>query len=65
MGTDNNPVTREQLMLSVEASGKYEGSCSFTETEGPIGRVMNNSITREALGWEPKYESFDACMQKL
>ena len=53
MGTDNKPVTREQLMLSVEASGKYEGSCSFTESEGPIGRVMNNSITREALGWEP------------
>lgn len=33
-------------------------SLVFAGTSGPLGKRLNNSKTREEIGWEPKYSSF-------
>eukprot|EP00897_Mesotaenium_endlicherianum_P008949 jgi/Mesen1/8082/ME000434S07325 len=59
MGCDNHPVSREGVMDATVRSGKFEGSFDgFTSEEGPLGKLMNNDKTREALKWQPKYSSF-------
>lgn len=49
------------LAAQVLDSGMYQGAMpNFSGTGGPIGRRMNNDMTRKELGWSPKYESFRA-----
>jgi hypothetical protein len=37
----------------------------ISETDGPLGKKMNNNATREALGWQPKYGSFAGFVASL
>jgi nucleoside-diphosphate-sugar epimerase len=30
----------------------------FSVTDGPLGKRLNNTRTRQEVGWEPKYPSF-------
>ncbi|PKI59000.1 hypothetical protein CRG98_020568 [Punica granatum] len=59
LGCDNHPVSRQDVMDIVEKSGKFSKKFQgFTGTSDPLGKKLNNSRTREELGWEPKYKSF-------
>ncbi|EPS70948.1 hypothetical protein M569_03812, partial [Genlisea aurea] len=59
LGCDNHPLSRQEIMELVNRSGKYDKKfTSFTGTSDPLGKKMNNSITRAELEWEPKYVSF-------
>lgn len=59
LGCDNMPLSRQEIMDSVNRSGKFETMFQgFTGTDGPLGKRMENSKTRADIGWEPKYPSF-------
>ncbi|KAL5701426.1 hypothetical protein ACHQM5_026762 [Ranunculus cassubicifolius] len=59
LGCDNHPVSRQDVMDLVDRSGKFSKKFqSFTGTSDPLGKKLNNSKTRAAIGWEPKYPSF-------
>ena len=59
LGCDNNPLSRQEIMELVEKSGKFSKKFDrFTGTSDPLGKKLNNSKTREEIGWEPKYSSF-------
>ncbi|KAJ8493270.1 hypothetical protein OPV22_014991 [Ensete ventricosum] len=58
-GCDNHPLSRQEIMDSVNRSGKYSKKfLGFTGSDGPLGKRMNNSKTRAEIGWEPKFGSF-------
>ncbi|KAI3690399.1 hypothetical protein L2E82_48423 [Cichorium intybus] len=59
LGCDNHPVSRQEVMDLVAKSGKFEPTfVGFTGTDGILGKKLDNSKTREEIGWEPKYKSF-------
>ncbi|KAI6683955.1 hypothetical protein NL676_029868 [Syzygium grande] len=59
LGCDNHPLSRQEVMDIVEKSGKFSKKFqSFTGTNDPLGKKLNNSKTRAEIGWEPKYPSF-------
>lgn len=50
---------QQEMMDAVEASGAYAGTVEFTGAPGASsGKRMDNSATRRALGWAPRYASF-------
>ncbi|KAL6615315.1 hypothetical protein ACP70R_037585 [Stipagrostis hirtigluma subsp. patula] len=59
LGCDNKPLSRQEIMDSVNSSGKFDKKFQgFIGTDGPLGKRMENSKTRAEIGWEPKYPSF-------
>ncbi|XP_074557869.1 uncharacterized protein LOC141813786 isoform X2 [Curcuma longa] len=59
LGCDNHPLSRQEIMDYVNQSGRFSKKFQgFTASDGPLGKRMNNSKTRAALGWEPKFTSF-------
>ncbi|KAJ0093114.1 hypothetical protein Patl1_25574 [Pistacia atlantica] len=59
LGCDNHPLSRQEVMDLVCKSGKFSKKFEgFTGTNDPLGKRLNNSKTREEIGWEPKYPSF-------
>ncbi|KAG6520286.1 hypothetical protein ZIOFF_017326 [Zingiber officinale] len=59
LGCDNHPLSRQEIMDYVNQSGRFSNKFQgFTASDGPLGKRMNNSKTRAALGWEPKFTSF-------
>ncbi|XP_038720322.1 uncharacterized protein LOC120012854 [Tripterygium wilfordii] len=59
LGCDNHPLSRQEVMDLVAKSGKFSKTFEgFTGTSVPLGKKLNNSRTREEIGWEPKYHSF-------
>ncbi|KAK6254569.1 hypothetical protein QUC31_016298 [Theobroma cacao] len=59
LGCDNHPLSRQEVMDLVEKSGKFSKKFeAFTGTSDPLGKKLNNTKTRQELGWEPKYPSF-------
>ncbi|KAK9802050.1 hypothetical protein WJX73_006937 [Symbiochloris irregularis] len=65
LGTDGSPLTFQTMIDATVASGCYEGSAELVGPEGGSkGKQLSNAATREALGWEPKYSSFEAFMSQ-
>lgn len=66
--SDGRPTTRRGICESALKAKKYSGFVSggvpkFNGPEdGPRGKIYDGSKSDEALGWKPKYESFDAFM---
>ncbi|KAF5465538.1 hypothetical protein F2P56_015533 [Juglans regia] len=59
LGCDNHPLSRQEVMDLVAKSGKFSKKFEgFTGTSDPLGKRLNNSKTREEIGWKPKYSSF-------
>ncbi|KAI4317646.1 hypothetical protein L6164_025500 [Bauhinia variegata] len=66
LGCDNHPLSRQELMDLVNQSGKFSKKFEkFTGTDGPLGKKLNNSRTRQEIGWEPKYTSFAHFLETL
>jgi len=63
LGTDGSPITFSDMMEAVEKSGAYTGSTTFIGPEGNSkGKLVSNCTTLRALGWQPKYGSFEEFM---
>ncbi|KAB1214054.1 hypothetical protein CJ030_MR5G017317 [Morella rubra] len=59
LGCDNHPLSRQEVMDLVTKSGKFSKKFEgFTGTGDALGKRLNNSKSREEIGWEPKYPSF-------
>lgn len=59
LGCDNHPLSRQEIMDLVNKSGKFKNKFeAFTGADGPLGKKLNNSKTRQQIEWEPKYPSF-------
>ena len=58
LGSDNSPLTRNELVSLSAQIMKGSSICKFLGQQGPIGKRVNNSSTRKALGWTPQYTSF-------
>lgn len=66
LGCDNHPLSRQELMDLVDKSGKFSKKFEkFTGTDDPLGKRLNNSKTRQEVGWEPKYSSFAHFLETL
>lgn len=66
LGCDNHPLSRQEVMDLVTKSGKFSGVFEgFTGTTDPLGKRLNNSKTREEIGWEPKYPSFSQFLESI
>ncbi|MED6143117.1 hypothetical protein PIB30_003829 [Stylosanthes scabra] len=66
LGCDSHPLSRQEVMDLVNQSGKFSKRFEkFTGTDDPLGKRLNNSKTREELGWEPKYSSFAHFLETL
>ncbi|XP_062108536.1 uncharacterized protein LOC133819340 [Humulus lupulus] len=66
LGCDNHPLSRQELMDLVNNSGKFSKKFeAFTGTSDPLGKKLNNSKTRQEIGWEPKYPSFAQFLETL
>ncbi|XP_034200212.1 uncharacterized protein LOC117615266 isoform X2 [Prunus dulcis] len=66
LGCDNHPLSRQEVMDLVTKSGKFSGVFEgFTGTTDPLGKRLNNSKTREEIGWEPKYPSFSQFLERI
>jgi len=67
LGSDNQPVTRQQICEAAMRHPSYAAKFqmpTFTAQFGSKGKKYDNSKTREALNWEPKYASFDEFMDQ-
>ncbi|KEH31419.1 NAD(P)-binding rossmann-fold protein, putative [Medicago truncatula] len=59
LGCDNHPLSRQEMMDLVNRSGKFSKKFDkFNVTDGPLGKRLNNTRTRQEVGWEPQYPSF-------
>ncbi|XP_024026974.1 uncharacterized protein LOC21391829 [Morus notabilis] len=66
LGCDNHPLSRQEVMDLVNKSGKFSKKFeAFTGRNDPLGKRLNNSKTRQELGWEPKYPSFSQFLGTL
>lgn len=66
LGCDNLPVSRQEVMDLVDKSGKFSKKFQrFTGTDDPLGKRLNNTKTREEIGWEPKYRSFAQFLESI
>lgn len=63
LGCDGVPLTREAI-AEAAAKPSHKG-CVFTgeAEEGSQGRAMENTWTRQELGWQPAHTSFTECME--
>ena len=47
------------------ASGKYQGSVTFSGAESSgKGKLLDCAASRAALGWQPRHASYQAFMQQ-
>ncbi|KAK7245712.1 hypothetical protein RIF29_40561 [Crotalaria pallida] len=66
LGCDNHPLSRQEIMDLVNQSGKFSKKFEkFTGTDDPLGKRLDNSKTRDEVGWEPKYSSFAHFLETL
>ena len=64
---DDQPLTRAQICGEACRTQRFAGrkSPAFTGLDGGIGKVIDSSATRAAIGWEPKYKTFGAFIDTL
>ena len=67
LAADDAPVSRLDICTAALASRQFpEGKMPvFGSKQGPPGKLVDCSWTREKLGWRPKYPSFNGYMRRL
>ena len=62
LAADNQPLTREQICIEACRAPRFAGRNvpKFTGSGDGIGKVVDSSGTRAAIGWQPKYTTFGA-----
>ncbi|XP_058731246.1 uncharacterized protein LOC131603022 [Vicia villosa] len=66
LGCDNHPLSRQEMMDLVNRSGKFSKKFDkFSVTDGPLGKKLNNTRTRQEVSWEPKYPSFADFLSRM
>jgi nucleoside-diphosphate-sugar epimerase len=63
LGNDGVPVSRRSIVESaLSAEPAATERPVFAATEGPLGKIYDNTYTRGALQWAPRFSSFPAFM---
>jgi len=67
MAADDKPLTRQQICVEACRAPRFAGQemPKFTGSDGGIGKVIDSSSTRAAIGWEPRYKTFGAFIDTL
>lgn len=65
LGSDNSPITRQQLVSIWAQYQKQKSQCEFLGVQGPIGKRVDSSKTRTTLKWKPKHSSFEDFVNQL
>ena len=57
---DDKPLTREQTCVEACWAPRFAGRKvpTFTGSDGGVGKVIDSSSTRAAIGWQPRYQTF-------
>ena len=63
IGCDNHPIERQVLAEAVGKADRYrhmaaDPPCMFVGSDGPVGKRCDASQTRDALAWQPRFQSF-------
>lgn len=67
IAVDDEPVSREEICRSALASGLFPSAAmpQFASAVGPEGKIVDSSITRGLIGWQPAKPSFRVFMRRL
>jgi nucleoside-diphosphate-sugar epimerase len=72
LAADDRPMTREQICRAACRAPSFRGRTAprFAGASGPagkacVGKVIDCSRTRAALGWAPRHRTFDAFITSL
>ncbi|GAB5360370.1 hypothetical protein AAMO2058_000621700 [Amorphochlora amoebiformis] len=63
LGVDDRPISRQEICEAAMRHPSYEAKFqmpTFTGMTGSLGKRYDNTMTRQTLGWIPKYPSFDS-----
>lgn len=60
VAADDKPLTREQICVEALKAPYFSTKQmpKFTGTDGGVGKVLDSSKSRAAIGWEPTYKTF-------
>ena len=66
VAADDLPLTREQICIEACRAPRFAGRTmpKFTG-DGVAGKVVDSSVTRAAIGWQPMYPTFGAFVDTL
>ena len=67
LAADDKPLTREQICVEACRAPRFAGRKvpTFTGSDGGVGKVIDSSSTRAAIGWQPRYQTFGAFIDSL
>ena len=67
LAADDKPLTREQICVEACRAPRFAGRTvpAFTGSGGGVGKVIDSSGSRAALGWQPRYSTFGAFIDTL
>jgi nucleoside-diphosphate-sugar epimerase len=67
VAADDQPLTREQICIEACRAPRFAGRHvpKFTGTDGGVGKVIDSTATRAAIGWKPQYKTFGAFVDTL
>ena len=67
LAADDAPMTRDAICRAAVRAPRFAGRAvpPFTKTEGGVGKVVDCTHTRERVGWQPRYKTFDAFIDSL
>ena len=67
LAADDAPLTREQICVEACRAPRFAGRMvpTFTGSDGGVGKIIDSSSTRAAIGWQPKYKTFGAFIDTL
>ena len=62
LAADDAPMTREDICRAATRMRRFAGKGvpRFTGSSGGVGKIIDCSHTRDAIGWEPRFKTFDA-----
>ena len=67
LAADDAPLTREAICIEACKAPGFRSKVvpRFTGSTGGVGKVLDCSRTRNAIGWQPQYKTFGAFIETL
>lgn len=67
LAADDTPLTRQEICVEACRAPQFRGRAPprFTGTDGGVGKVVDCSLTRSAVGWKPRYATFGKFIDSL
>ena len=67
LAADDKPLSREEIAREAQRAPRFSACSSprFTGSTGGLGKVVDCSRTRAAIGWEPRYKTFSHFIDEI